>query len=169
LPDRSKTYFGFADVSGGRSDDAALAIAHKVDRKVVVDFIRRYRPPHSPYQVIGSMCGELKRYNIRQVTGDNYSAEFVASAFRSNGIRYLKSDLPKSQLYLELLPRLCSSEIELLDDEVLVGQLSSLERRTRSGGRDIIDHPSGGHDDVSNVTAGVSAVAGKRRIRVGGF
>ena len=48
LPDRSRKYSGFADVSGGRSDDAAMAVGHKVERKVLIDFIKRYKPPHSP-------------------------------------------------------------------------------------------------------------------------
>ena len=169
LPDRSKKYFGFADVSGGRNDDAAVAIGHKHERKVIVDFAKRYKAPHSPYVIIASMSEELRRYRIRSVVGDNYSAEFVASAFTSNGIRYQKSDLPKSQLYLELLPRICSGEIELLDEEISINQLSSLERRTRSGGRDIVDHPSGGKDDLSNAVAGVAATGAKGQTRVGAF
>jgi predicted RNA-binding Zn-ribbon protein involved in translation (DUF1610 family) len=32
-----------------------------------------------------------------------------------------------------------------------------LERSTRSGGRDSVDHPPGAHDDVSNAVAGVLA------------
>lgn len=162
-------YFAFVDVSGGRGDDAALAIARKKDRKVIIHFIKRYRPPHNPYKIINMMCEEIRRYEIKTVTGDNYSAEFVAQAFESNGIRYIKSELNKSQLYLELLPRICSGEIELLDDEVLINQLSSLERRTRSGGRDLIDHPHGQHDDLANVVAGVSAIAGKKAMVVGGI
>jgi hypothetical protein len=75
----------------------------------------------------------------------------------------------KSLLYLELLPRLCSGEVELLDNEKLVNQLAGLERRTRSGGRDVIDHASNGHDDLANVVAGVADLAGKRRMMVGGL
>jgi hypothetical protein len=101
------------------------------------------------------------------VTGDNYAAEFVASAFTSQGVGYAKSSKPKSVLYLELLPRLCSGEIELLDDETSIDQLANLERRTRSGGRDIIDHAQGAHDDLANVIAGVADVTSARRIRVG--
>src|SRR5688572_20671151 len=60
---------------------------------------------------------ELKKFGLRRVVGDNYAAEFVAQSFKACGIHYAKSDRPKSQLYKELLPRLCSAEIELLDDE----------------------------------------------------
>jgi len=170
MPREETSYAAFADVSGGRNDDASLAIAHKKDKKkVILDFVKRYRPPHNPNQVIASMCDELRRYGIRHAVGDAYAAEFVVSAFQSNRIRYKKSDLNKSQLFLEFLPALCSGAVELLDNEILVNQLSSLERRTRSGGKDLICKPQGGHDDVANCCAGVVAVLNKRKMRVGGL
>ena len=44
-------------------------------------------------------------------------------------------------------------------------QVAGPERRTRSGGRDVIDHPPGGHDDVANVLAGVcDAVMNRRQV-----
>lgn len=161
LPYRHNKYFAFCDVSGGRNDAASIAIAHKKDRIVVIDFQKLYKPPHSPYQIIGSMCEELRRFGLHCVTGDNYSADFVVDAFKSNGIRYTKSDLSKSGLYLELLPRICSKEIELLDDDISINQLASLERKTRSGGKDVVDHPQNGHDDLANVIAGVATVSCK--------
>ncbi|MBW3540725.1 MAG: hypothetical protein KY476_10680 [Planctomycetes bacterium] len=169
LPQRSISYVAFADLSGGRHDDAALAVAHREERKVVVDCVKRYRPPFNPHEVVAQMAHELRRYGVRRVTGDNYAAEFVAGAFESCGIRYTKAPKAKSVLYAELLPRLCSNEIELPDSEPLVSQLAGLERRTRSGGRDIIDHPPGGHDDLANAVAGVADVACTRRPLVGAF
>ena len=170
LPRKDIRYYGFCDVSGGRSEDAGLAIGHRdKGRKVVIDFAKRYKAPHSPYEVIASMCGELKRYYIKVVVGDNYSAEFCRQAFLSNGIGYEKCKLSKSGLYLELLPRICSKEIELLDEETSIQQLASLERRTRSGGKDAVDHCQGGKDDLCNAIAGVSTVMSKKLIRVGGF
>jgi hypothetical protein len=169
LPRSEFAYFAFTDLSGGRSDDAALAIAHRAERKVVLDFAKRYRPPFNPQEVVSSMCQELRRYGLRRVTGDNYAAEFVAGAFVGCGIHYTKAEKPKSELYLELLPRLCSGEIQLLDDETMVTQIAGLERRTRSGGRDIVDHPQGAHDDLANVVAGVADMAAKRRLRIGAF
>ena len=65
------------------------------------------------------MVEDLKRYGIDRVIGDNYSAEFSKEAFEDYGIRYHRASTnpwsknptakvakPKSQLYLELLPRL---------------------------------------------------------------
>ena len=46
----------------------------------------------------------LKEYRVFQATGDNYAAQWVAGAWRKAGIGYFKSELPKSQVYLECLP-----------------------------------------------------------------
>lgn len=170
LPQKGKIrYAAFADVSGGRSEGAGLAIAHKVERKVVIDFCKQYKAPHSPYKIVELMAEELRRFGISKITGDNYSAQFVADAFAAQRIKYKKSELPKSGLYLELLPRICSKEIELLDDETSITQLAGLERRTRSGGKDKVDHPTGAKDDLANAIAGVATVSSKKVIVVGGF
>lgn len=151
-------YTGFIDVSGGRNDDAAFAIGHQDsdNKRIIVDYIKRFRSPHDPNEVIRLMCEQLQKYNIRSVTGDAYSAEFVCQAFKCNGIRYEKCKLPKSGLYLEIIGRICSHEIELLDDKVSINQFANLERRTRSGGKDIICHPQGQHDDSANVISGLA-------------
>jgi hypothetical protein len=62
-------------------------------------------------------------------------------------------------LYRDLLPRLNSGEVELLDHPRLVHQLVNLERRTARGGRDSIDHPVHAHDDCANAVAGAIAAA----------
>jgi hypothetical protein len=111
----------------------------------------------------------LRRYGISRVTGDNYAAEWVARSFTDLRIVYEKSPKNKSVLYGELLPHICSEEIELLDDEKLVNQLAGLERRTHQGGKDKIDHPPGGHDDLANVIAGLSDIAGFKSQYVGAF
>lgn len=169
MPRDSITYSAFADLSGGRGDDAALAIAHQKNGKTILDLARVWKPPFDPRRVIGEMAEILRKYGVRKVTGDNYAAEFVASAFTNARIKYTQSDKPKSQLYVELLPRLCSGEIELLDSDTLINQLAGLERRTRSGGKDIIDHPPGSHDDLANAVAGVVVSSTKKVIRVGAF
>jgi hypothetical protein len=128
------------------------------------------------------MTATLRRYNVSRLVGDAYSAEWVKVAFASHGIDYRRATTsvwhegtqiknkvakPKSILYAELLPRLTSAEVELLDHEVLISQLCSLERRTRSGGRDQIDHPAGQHDDCSNALAGVCDAVSQRLIVAG--
>jgi len=160
-------YFAFVDISGGRADDGAVAVAHKEGTTVVVDCLVQYKPPFDPAEVCGRMAAVVKRYGCRRVVGDRYGAEFTVQAFNRHGIQCTPTDKSKSELYLELLPRIGSQEIELLDNPVLVDQLADLERRTRSGGRDIIDHPANGHDDLANVVAGVATVACTQRLRAG--
>lgn len=171
LPEDDQRYVAFVDMSSGTpgGDDAALSIAHRVKRTVIIDLLRRFKPPFNPLEVVGQMAADIKRFNVRRTVGDHWSPGFVAGAFQAQGVRYESSDDPKSVLYANLLPRLCSGEIELLDNEMLVNQLANLERRTRSGGRDIIDHPVGRehHDDLANVIAGVSQIAAVGRIVVG--
>jgi len=167
LPYPDRRYVGFVDVSGGRADDAAVAIAHRERDKAVLDLAKVYKPPFNPHEVIRQMAEELKRYGIRRVTGDNYAAEFVARAFEGCGLRYAKCEKAKSALYAELLPRICSKGVELLDLPMLVDQLAGLERRVRAGGKDIIDHPPNGKDDLANAVAGVTEAAFARHTHVG--
>ncbi len=162
-------YFAFVDMSGGRHDDAALAIAHRKGRIVVLDLVHRYRAPFSPFEVARSMSETLRQWGLVAATADNYAAEFSVVAFRQHRITLNRSKQSKSQLYLELLPRISSGEVELLDDETLVKQLANLERRTRSGGKDAVDHPPNGHDDVSNAAAGAITLAARGVLQVGGL
>jgi hypothetical protein len=190
-PRQGISYAAFADLSGGRGDDAALAIGHKEDRRIVLDSLQRFRAPHNPYEVTARMTDTVRRYWCDRLIGDAYSAEWCRQAFASHGVNYrrcttsvwkestagqfLGGELshgvlkPKSQLYAELLPRLTSGEVELLDDDLLITQLASLQRRTRSGSRDSIDHPPGGHDDLANAVAGVCDAVAQRRVVAGLF
>jgi hypothetical protein len=69
------------------------------------------------------------------------------------------SDRTKSEIYLDSLPLLNSGKLTLLDHPKLIAQLCGLERRTARSGRDQIDHPPGGHDDVCNAALGVLLLA----------
>jgi len=167
LPRRTILYHAFVDISGGRNDDAALCVAHRDGDTIVIDILERYKAPHSPQDVVSRMVLTLRRYRIQRVTGDTYSAEWVTQAFREHNVQYEKCQKNKSQLYLEILPRLCSPNgIQLVDDETLIRQFAGLQRKQMAGGRQLIDHPSGGHDDLSNAVAGASYLAsgaGRRR------
>jgi hypothetical protein len=50
-------------------------------------------------------------------------------------------------------PLFAQGKIEILDHPELERELKSLERRPRQGGRTLIDHPRGRHDDYSNALA----------------
>lgn len=162
-PESGCKHSAFVDLSGGRHDGSALSIAHKDQRKIIVDLARLWRSPLlNPYQVVAEMSEVLRHWDIHRVTGDNYAGDFAKAAFEQHGIRYAKCEKNKSALYGELLPVLCSSEIELLDNPQLLRELCGLERRTRSGGKDVIDHPPGAHDDLANAVAGAAVACSKR-------
>ena len=171
LPRRDLQYYGFVDMAGGRSEDAAAAIAYrsKDPPRAVLAKLVLVRSPFDPNAAVELIATELRRYNITHVLGDAYGAEYTTSAFTSRGIRYIKSDMPKSKVYAELLPRLCAAEIDLLDNDLAVSQISSLERRVRAGGVDIIDHPTGQNDDVANAIAGICQSVHTQRRIVGAF
>ncbi len=82
--------------------------------------------------------------------------------FREHGIEYRTAKKTKSEIYGALLPALNSGRIALVDVPRLLGQLIALERRTSRSGRDSIDHPPRGHDDVANAAAGALLVALER-------
>jgi hypothetical protein len=168
IPRPEIRYSAFVDLSGGRGDASALAIGHRDDKKkIILDALDYHPSPHNPHAVIANMATRLNEWGIRRITGDAYSAEFAGRAFQDRGISYTKSDKTKSQLYADLLPILCAGEIELLDNPRLVKQLGSLERRTRAGGKDVIDHPPKAHDDLSNAVAGVAFLCNVRRLILG--
>lgn len=148
-------YQAFVDPSGGVSDSMTLAIGHRDGGVALLDALREVRPPFSPESAVRDFCALLKRYDVTTVQGDRYAGEWPREGFRNHGVRYEPSAKPKSDLYRDLLPRLNSGEVDLLDDGRLVAQLCGLERRTSRSGRDSIDHAPGGHDDLANAAAGV--------------
>ncbi|MEN3793372.1 hypothetical protein [Fulvimarina sp. MAC3] len=149
------TYFGFVDPSGGSADSMTMAIGHKEGSKAILDVIREVKPPFSPEAVVADFSADFKRYGVRRIEGDRYAGEWAREPFRKLGIEYVATSKPKVDLYRDLIPRVNSGEVELLDMPRLASQLVSLERRTSRGGRDTIDHPPRGHDDVANAAAGV--------------
>jgi hypothetical protein len=163
IPRPGVQYNAFVDLSGGRSDASALAIGHRDEKKkIILDCLDWHPSPNDPHAVVASMAKRLQEWNIKRVTGDAYAAEFASRAFQDRGITYSHCEKTKGVLYAELLPILCAGEIELLDHKLLIKQLAGLERRTRSGGRDVIDSPPKGHDDLSNVVAGVAFLCNKK-------
>lgn len=104
--------------------------------------------------MVSDFAETLKSYRISQVRGDRYAGERPKEAFQRHGIAYLSAEKPKSDLYRDALPQLNSKNVALLDLPKLTAQLVSLERRTSRGGREIIDHPPSGKDDLANAVCG---------------
>jgi hypothetical protein len=160
LPPGPGIYHAFCDPSGGSSDSMTLAITHRQsDGITVLDAVRELKAPFSPESVVHEFCLLLKSYGIGVVHGDRYGGEWPRERFQVHGIRYEVSEKTKSDLYIELLPLLNSRRVELLDHTRLINQLVGLERRTARSGKDSIDHPPGGRDDVVNAAAGALVLA----------
>lgn len=156
-------YHAFTDPSGGRADSFTLAIAHKDEDegKVILDRLEEKRPPFSPQDVVKEFSEILREFDIYQVTGDKYAGEWVVRAFEGEDINYISSDLNKSEIYLNFEPLMAQGVVELLDNQRMRNQLRALERRTRSGSKDLVDHPKGLHDDLANAAAGACVLVAK--------
>jgi hypothetical protein len=159
LPPRAYQYSAFVDPSGGRHDSFTLCVGHNEGETFVCDLIRGVKPPFTPDDVVKTFAKLLRDYGITEVTGDNYSGEWVVSAFADEGITYTRAEKNKSQLYLESLPLFTRGAITIPDHAPLLRELRLLERQTHRGGRDTIDHPKrGGNDDYANAVCGCAAM-----------
>lgn len=151
-PPRPETaYTAFVDMSGGSSDDACLAIAHKERDRAVLDCVVNQgpQPPFDPMVAVAAFAKVLKQYRCFHVTGDKYAGETFSAAFQKEGISYQLSQLTKSEIYSAVEPKLNSGQVVLLDHEVMESQFLGLVWR---GGK--IDHPPGEHDDWANAAGG---------------
>lgn len=147
-------YVAFTDPSGGSKDSFTLAIAHKQEQGVFLDLVVERKPPFSPDEVVSDFCKIIRSYGTSLVTGDRYGGEWPRERFLAYDVVYQVSGKTKSDIYGEMLPLLHTREAHLLDNKTLATQLVNLERRTSRGGKDSIDHPPGGHDDVINSVSG---------------
>jgi len=159
-------YAAFCDLAGGGSggDSLTLAIAHCERREdgapvAVLDALYERRPPASPEGVVREMADALAAYGCAVVVGDRFAGEWPRERFAARGVLYEVSARTKHQVYRDALPALNSGRAELLDDARCLAQLGALERAARAGGRDAVDHPPGGHDDVANAAAGALLLA----------
>jgi hypothetical protein len=170
-PRHNVTYYGFCDPSGGSgSDSMCLAISHKDDDTdhIVIDSLREARPKFSPDTVVGEFAADLRRYGVSTISGDHYAGAWPVESFARHRITYEHCPLNTSDLYRELIPPLNCQTIELLDEPRSLGQLLALMRSTGRG-KDRIEHPRGGHDDLACVIAGAAYTAGTQASRRGQF
>ena len=168
-PQEGVRYEAAVDPSGGGQDAFTLAIAHAEgtgpDRRIVQDVMRGWTSRRSETTdlegVVREIAGIVKRYGLSTVVGDRYAAGWVRERFEAEGIRYRDPESDTAQVYLEVEPLFAQGRIELLDHPTLAREFKQLERRPRPGGRTIIDHPRGGHDDHANALA-LAVVAAMR-------
>ena len=144
----------------------SLCISHYdyKTQSTIIDALRWFKPPFSPEIVVKEFATTLKNYRISTVVGDKYGGCWPSEQFSKFNIRYDPSAKTKSELYTDLLPLINSGRISLLDIPKCTNQLLALERRTARGGKDLIDHPSGHHDDLANAVAGVAGIATGKQV-----
>ena len=160
-------YVAFVDPSGGSGTDSmTLAIAHMEGDRAILDCVRERKPHFSTDAVAKEFADTIKSYGIHSCQGDRYAGDWPRQGFGVHGVDYQFTALtPKVIIYLNLLPMLNSRRVELLELATITGQLCSLERQTGRG-RDIIDHPAGGHDDIINAVGGALVAAARQQAQV---
>jgi hypothetical protein len=164
VPRKQFNYTAFCDASGGTGRDSyTLAIGHQEGEHFIIDLVRGSVGGElfDPIELTQRYAALLKEYRIHTVTGDYYAAEWVSSAWSKTGITYLRSEIPKSQIYLEAAPLFARGVVSLPDHRLLLRQLRLLERRTHRSGKDTIDHNRNGNDDYANAACGVLALMAK--------
>jgi hypothetical protein len=164
-------YRAFVDPSGGSRDSFALAIAHYEpngsDGKGVLDCLREIRAPFIPAKAVEQLCDTLKEYRVSTVTGDRYAGEWPKQEFATHGVKYEPTEVSKSDMYRDFLPLMNSGKVRFIENNRMFNQYCQLEARTVRGGRDSIDHPVGGMDDLANAATGaLLQVAGTDRSAV---
>ncbi len=160
-PKERVTYFGYADAASGTGRDSfSAAVGHREGDEVFVDALFEQRPPFNPQNTTADVCALFKQYRVTSCVGDKFAAGYNIDAFARCGVKYRYCEKDTSANYLEFLPLATSGRVRLLDNQRLISQLSGLERRTLSSGRDRVDHGAGDrHDDLSAACAGVCALA----------
>ncbi|MGP9818981.1 hypothetical protein ACTZWW_03105 [Salinarimonas sp. NSM] len=157
-------YSAFVDAAGGSGKDSfTLAIGHSEGGRAVLDVVRERKPPFAPEAVVEEYAELMRAYGIYRAEADRWGSEWVREAFGRHRVNVEQCAKPKSELYKDLLPALNSRLVDLLDHGRLISQIVSLERSTARGGRETIDHPPNGHDDVGNAVAGLVAMVSTGR------
>ncbi len=166
LPDGTPVeYVAAVDVSGGRQDAAAAAVAFVDGTTVRVAACRRWPAPHDPAHVAQEVAAFLSAYGLATAAADQYGAELARTIYADAGVALATADHTRSEAYLHLLPLATTGRLELPDDPTLRGELLSLERRVGRTGRDSVDHPPGAHDDLANAVALVAVTAARTLAR----
>jgi hypothetical protein len=158
-PSKDTPAVGFIDVSGGVHDSHTCAVAFRDNEMSVLASVRELKTPDTE-SVVSEFSSMLKSFGVTRAYADRYGAEWVKNAFARHGISLVKSPHDRSAIYANFAPMLNAGKVRLLDNQRLRSQLLASERRTiRGTGRDVIDHPVGGADDLANAACGALVMA----------
>lgn len=157
-------YHFFTDSSAGRHDHWTGAASFKdKDGRIIIAALRGVAPPFDPNTVAAEMASLAKSYGCREVVADNFSAGWVEAAMLKEGVKFRRSDLTRSELYLESLPMWNRHAVSIPNHARLIRELRLLERRVHRSGKDSVDHGTGGSDDYSNSVCGAMWLASAKR------
>jgi hypothetical protein len=153
-------YYAFSDPSGGSKDAFTCAVAHREgDDGVILDRLVEIKAPFDPGAAVGEVVATLKEFGLATITGDKYAAQWVTGEFKKHGVTYVHAMQDRSAIYIAALPLFNAGRAQLLDNKRLVNQLCGLQRRTSSSGRQSVDHPRHGADDLANSACGALVLA----------
>jgi hypothetical protein len=165
-PEAGRTYVAHLDAATGSGEDAAaLAVAYHDRDRAVLAAVRRWQPIFSPSSMASEAAALLGTYRVPQVTIDRYAPGLVADLLRREGITAVPAERDTSAAFVDLLAAVNADRVRLLDDPVLLREVSRLERRPGGGGRDVVSHPPRGHDDVAAAVAFALTAARERERR----
>jgi len=169
-PSSTARYMGAIDAAGGGGtnssrDGYAACCVHVQGGRVVVDWVELVQPPYNPLEVTARLCLRFRAYQVRKVFADQWSLDTITSEARRHGVLIERSEQSTSESFLEFAACLNGGLVELVDHAGLRHQLEALQRSTRSGGRERVEHRRGEHDDLAAAVARacVTAAAGLRR------
>ena len=163
----ARVYWFTDPASGSGADSYTLAGVMQHGDRIVTVALRERKPPFSPDDVTAEYATLIKSYGSHSVRGDRWALGWPKDRFKAHGVSYEVSEKSKSEIYTFTLPLLTAGKIELPDHPRLIAQLCALERRVARGGRDSIDHPPRGHDDICNALLGAAHLV-QNRPRGGG-
>ena len=170
-PQAGLRYLAAVDPAAGGADAFSLAVCHgegvSLERRIVQDVRRASRFKPSALSDLRGVVEQIVRiatgYGCTEVTGDRFAKGWVREAFAAHGIRCRDAVRPdgrpltKAEAYLKCEAYFAEGRISFLDDPTQTAELKGLQRRPVPGGRSVVDHRSGTHDDAANVTASSTA------------
>ena len=155
---------GAGGAGGGDSITAAVACYDRAAGYPILVACRAIKPPFSPEAAVSEFAAFFKSYRISRITGDRWGSGFVKEAFARHGITLEPAEKTTSDFFLELLPAINSGLCRMVQNDRLISELLSLERRTSRTGKDNVGHPQGAnfHDDLA-TSASIALVSAKAK------
>jgi len=165
IPDRHELppqagvwYFPAVDSCGGGADSFTLAVVRtegeEADHRIIQDGRKGWSLSRNQQvnleAVVKEDCRNAPALPAPRGWGDRYAAGWVREAFQREGIHYQDAEMTKAEAYMDMQPLFAQGRMDLVNHPRLVRELKLLEARPRAGGKTLVDHPRGGHDDYAN-------------------